>query len=177
MLYCVTIYPAKTNDFNLNNIKILKEKFDCTIGFSDHSINPKIAGAAISAGAEIIEKHIALNDQKKGLDIKFSIRGKEIKEIRKIIDENYKMLGKKYFYRNQEELGYKKFRRSIYVSKDIKKGEKFTKHNIRRIRPGYGLDPELYFNLIGKKSMHNLKFGHPLKKDNVKGLNYKRKFK
>ena len=87
------------------------------------------------------------------------------------------MLGKKYFYRNQEELGYKKFRRSIYVSKDIKKGEKFTKHNIRRIRPGYGLDPELYFNLIGKKSMHNLKFGHPLKKDNVKGLNYKRKFK
>lgn len=165
LLYCVTVYPAKSSDFNLNNIKILKEKFDCTIGFSDHSIDSKIAGAAISAGAEIIEKHIALDGQKKGLDIKFSIKGKEIRNIRKIIDENYKLLGKKSFFRNKEELGYKKFRRSIYVVKNIQKNEKFTIDNIKRIRPGYGLEPKFYFSLIGKKSKFNLKAGTPLKKN------------
>lgn len=165
LLYCVTVYPAKSSDFNLNNIKILKEKFDCTIGFSDHSTDSKIAGAAISAGAEIIEKHIALDGQKKGLDIKFSIKGKEIRNIRKIIDENYKLLGKKSFFRNKEELGYKKFRRSIYVVKDIQKNEKFTIDNVKRIRPGYGLEPKFYFSLIGKKSKFNLKAGSPLKKN------------
>jgi pseudaminic acid synthase len=165
LLYCVTVYPAKSSDFNLNNIKILKENFDCPIGFSDHSIDSKIAGAAIAAGAEIIEKHIALDNQKRGLDIKFSIKGREIKEIRKIIDDNYKMLGKKYFFRNKEELGYKKFRRSIYIVKDIRKGEKFTTENIKRIRPGYGLEPKYYLQLIGKKSKFNLVAGNPLKKN------------
>jgi len=163
LLYCVTAYPAKKADFNLNNIKILKEKFGCIVGFSDHSIDPKIAGAAITAGAEIIEKHVALANQKNGLDIKFSIKGKEIRKLRTIIDENYKMLGREYFYRNKEELNYKKFRRSIYVVQHIKKGNKFTKDNIKRIRPGCGLEPKYYSSLIGKKSKFNLKPGTPLK--------------
>jgi pseudaminic acid synthase len=168
LLYCVTVYPANKSDFNLNNIKILKKKFNCPIGFSDHSIDSSIAGSAIVAGAEIIEKHIALDNQKNGLDIKFSIKGKEIKEIRKKIDESYKLLGKDYFYRNKKELGYKKFRRSIYVVQDIKKGEKFTSKNIKRIRPGYGLEPKYFNLLLGRRAKSNLKSGNPLKKNILK---------
>ena len=76
LLYCVSNYPAKNTDFNINNIKILKEKFNCRVGLSDHSLDNKIAFASIAAGAEVIEKHIALDGQKRGLDIKFSLKGK-----------------------------------------------------------------------------------------------------
>ncbi len=105
LLYCVSNYPSKNTDFNINNIKILKEKFKCRIGFSDHSKDTKIAFAAISAGAEVIEKHIALENQTKGLDIAFSLRGKEIKIFRKEIDTAFTLLGKKRIYK-------KKIRRS-----------------------------------------------------------------
>ena len=130
LLYCVSNYPSKINDFNLNNIKILKEKFKCKIGFSDHSNDLKIATAAISAGAEIIEKHIALDKQTKGFDIKFSLKGKQIRKFKEAIDLTYRLLGEKTFNRNKSENKSKIFRRSIFVTKNIKKGEKFTKKNI-----------------------------------------------
>ena len=83
LLYCVSNYPSKSSDFNLNNIKILKEKFKCKVGLSDHSKDNNIAIAAIAAGAEVIEKHIALDNQKKGLDIDFALKGKQIKKFKK----------------------------------------------------------------------------------------------
>ena len=76
LLYCVSNYPSSISDFNLNNIKILKKKFKCKIGISDHSIDNRVAITAIACGAEVIEKHIALDNQKKGFDIDFSLKGK-----------------------------------------------------------------------------------------------------
>jgi len=165
LLYCVSNYPAKISDFNLNNIKILKEKFKCTVGFSDHSNDKKIVSAAVSAGAEIIEKHIALDNQKRGLDIQFSLKGREIKEIKKIMNNAYTLLGKKNFFRNKSEKPNTQFRRSIFAIKDIKKNEKFTKKNTRCIRPGHGLSPIYYEKLLKKKSYSNLKKGDPIKKN------------
>jgi len=162
LLYCVSNYPSKNSDFNLNNIKVLKDKFKCRVGLSDHSKNNKIAIACIAAGAEVVEKHIALDNQKKGLDIEFSLKGKEIKRFKSSIDEVYKLLGKKYFYRSKSEDSNKVFRRSIFVVKNILKGEKFTKYNIRRIRPGYGVSPIYYEKILNKKSPSNLKRGDPL---------------
>ena len=162
LLYCVSNYPSKNSDFNLNNIKVLKDKFKCRVGLSDHSKNDKIAIASIAAGAEVVEKHIALDNQKKGLDIEFSLKGKEIKKFKSSIDEVYKLLGKKYFYRSKSEDSNKVFRRSIFVVKNILKGEKFTKYNIRRIRPGYGVSPIYYEKILNKKSPSNLKKGNPL---------------
>jgi|TARA_B110000116_G_C16684834_1_gene512418 pseudaminic acid synthase len=162
LLYCVSNYPSKNSDFNLNNIKVLKDKFKCRVGLSDHSKNDKIAIACIAAGAEVVEKHIALDNQKKGLDIEFSLKGKEIKRFKSSIDEVYKLLGKKYFYRSKSEDSNKVFRRSIFVVKNILKGEKFTKYNIRRIRPGYGVSPVYYEKILNKKSPSNLKKGNPL---------------
>jgi len=162
LLYCVSNYPAKNSDFNINNIKILKEKFNCRIGLSDHSLDQNVAITAIGAGAEVIEKHIALERQTKGLDIKFSLKGKEIKKFKFAINSAYTLLGKKKFYRNNSEKKSTIFRRSIFISKNILKGEKFTKKNIKRVRPGNGLEPKFYEKLIGKKVKRNLYKGNPL---------------
>ena len=164
LLYCVSNYPSKNIDFNLNNIKILKNKFKCRVGLSDHSKDNRVAIAAIAVGAEMVEKHIALDKQKRGLDIEFSLKGKEIKKFKQDINLAYNLLGKKYFYRNKSEKKSKIFRRSIFATENIKKGEKFTNQNIRRIRPGYGLEPKYYEKLIGRKSPITLDKGQPLKK-------------
>ena len=163
LLYCVSNYPSKNTDFNLNNIKILKNKFKCRVGLSDHSKDNRVAIAAVAAGAEVVEKHIALDKQKRGLDIEFSLKGKEIKKFREDINLAYNLLGKKYFYRNKSEKKSKIFRRSIFATENIKKGEKFNNQNIRRIRPGYGLEPKYYEKLIGRKSPITLDKGQPLK--------------
>ena len=168
LLYCVSNYPAKNIDFNINNIKILKEKFNCRVGLSDHSLDNKIAFASIAAGAEVIEKHIALDGQKRGLDIKFSLKGKKIKEFKENINNVYSAMGKKKFYRNPSENKSKIFRRSIFVVRDIKRGEKLTKKNIKRIRPGYGLEPKFFDKVLGKKTKKNLYAGNPLKIQQIK---------
>ena len=170
LLYCVSNYPSEITDFNLNNIKILKKKFKCRVGLSDHSKDEKVAITAIAAGAEVIEKHIALNNQKKGLDIEFSLKDKKMRKFRKAIDETFQLLGKRQFHRNKSEEKSKIFRRSIFVIKDIKKGEKFNKNNIKRIRPGYGLPPIYYEKLLNKQSPYSLYKGNPLKKNILRKL-------
>ena len=159
LLYCVSSYPAKNKDFNLNNIDILKKRFKCEIGFSDHSTDNSVAMLAISRGARVIEKHIALDGQKDGLDIEFSIKGKEIKKFKEDMLKAWTLLGKNKFFRTGNELKNTKFQRSIYVVKTIKKGENFTTTNIKRIRPGYSLSADNWEYIIGKKSKKNYQVG------------------
>ena len=173
LLYCVSNYPSKKEDFNLNNIRILKERFNCKVGLSDHSTDNEISKMAIAAGAEVIEKHIALNGKPKGLDSHFSLKGKEIKNFRIAINDAADLLGKKFFFRNKTEQKNKKFRRSIYAIKDIKKGEKFSPQNIKKIRPGYGLEPAYYDKLINKRSPYKLKKASPLNKQLIKKMKIK----
>ena len=174
LLYCVSKYPSDNSDFNINNIKILKERFKCMVGLSDHSMDPNIARIAIAAGAEIIEKHIALDNQSDGLDIAFSIKGKEIKTFKSIITESYNLLGKNVFYRSKSEEKSKIFRRSIFVVKDIKQGDKFSENNIKRIRPGHGLPPKYYEKLLGKMAEKNYSAGEPLNFNTLKKLHIKK---
>ena len=171
ILYCVSNYPSKISDFNLNNIKILKDKFNCKVGISDHSTDNRVAIAAVVSGAEVIEKHIALDDQKEGFDIDFSLKGKEIRKLRDDIDVAFKLLGKKSFFRNKSENKSKIFRRSIFSTKDIKKGDKFTKDNIRVIRPGFGLAPKYLNKILNKKSPINISKHEPLKSIILKNIN------
>jgi sialic acid synthase SpsE len=170
LLYCVSNYPSKISDFNFNNIRILKERYNCKVGFSDHSIDNKVVAAAIAAGAEVVEKHIALEGQKKGFDLAFSLKGKEIKDYVQVIKDTSLIMGKKYFFRNVSENHSLQFRRSIYAVSDIKKGEKFTKKNIRVIRPGLGIQPFYFEKLINKKSPSSIKRETPLKKSLLKKL-------
>jgi pseudaminic acid synthase len=164
LLYCVSNYPSKISDFNFNNINILKQRYNCKVGFSDHSTDNKVVAAGIAAGAEVIEKHIALEGQKKGFDLAFSSKGKEIKDYAQVIKDTSLMMGKKFFFRNKSENHSLQFRRSIYAVSDIKKGEKFTKKNIRVIRPGFGISPVYFEKLINKKSPFNISRHTSLKK-------------
>lgn len=163
LLYCVSSYPAKNSDFNLNNIDILKKRFKCEIGFSDHSKDNSVAMLAISRGARIIEKHIALENQKDGLDIEFSIKGKEIKKFKEDMIKAWTLIGKNKFFRTNNELKNIKFQRSIYVVKSIKKGEKFSKNNIKRIRPGFSLPVNKWDFILGRKSKKNYYKGSRIK--------------
>ena len=153
----------------------MKDKFKCKIGISDHSIDKRVAVASIACGAQVIEKHIALDNQKKGFDIDFSVKGKNIKKLRDDIDVAHALLGKKYFFRNSNENKSKIFRRSIFTLKKIYKGEKFTTDNIRVVRPGYGLPPKYYDKILNKKSPIDLKEHEPLKKNILQKL-FKKKF-
>lgn len=170
LLYCVSNYPSKFTDFNFNNIKILKERYNCSIGFSDHSTDNRIVAAAIASGAEIVEKHIALAGQTKGPDIAFSTKGADIEIYAKVIRNTFALMGKDFFFRNKSEKKNLKFRRSIYAIKNIKIGEKFSKKNIRVIRPGYGAEPLYFEKLIGNISPSNIKAETPIKKSLLKKL-------
>ena len=169
LLYCVSSYPAKISDFNLNNIRIMKKKFkSCTIGLSDHSLNNDVAKIAISLGAKIIEKHIALENQKRGLDINFSLKGKKIKMFKQMMDSTHEALGKNIFYRKKTEKKNKIYRRSIYSTRDINKNEIFTIKNIKRIRPSCGLSPEKFEFIIGRKAKRKISAGMPIKMSYIK---------
>ena len=162
LLYCVSNYPSNISDFNLNNIKLLKEKFKCKIGFSDHSTDSRIAMLAISCGAEVVEKHIALENQKKGFDIEFSLKGKEVKKFIDDINLAFKLTHHKKFKRAKKENKSRIHRRSIFTIKDIGVGEKFSKENIKIIRPGYGAEPLYFEKLIGKKCPKKINKAEPI---------------
>jgi len=170
LLYCVSKYPSSSKDFNMNIIKLLKKRFKCRIGFSDHSKDNRVAAAAISAGAEVVEKHIALENQKKGLDIEFSLKGSEIKKFKDDLIFAQDIFKNREFSRSRDELKSKVFRRSLFVVRDISIGEKFNQNNLKRIRPGHGIEPVYYKKLLGKKSPIKIRKGEPLKKNILKKL-------
>ena len=145
----------------------MKKRFKCEIGFSDHSTDNSVAMLAISRGARVIEKHIALEGQKDGLDIEFSIKGKEIKRFKEDMVKAWTLLGKNKFFRTANELKNTKFQRSIYVVKNIRKGEKFSTTNIKRIRPGFSLSANKWSYILGKKSKKNFTIGSRI---NIKDL-------
>ena len=170
LLYCVSNYPSSVDDFNLNNIKILKDKFKCKVGISDHSTDNRVAISAVASGAEVIEKHIALENQKEGFDIDFSLKGKEIKKLREDIDIAFNLLGKKTFYRKKTEKKSKVFRRSIFTTRFIKKGEKFSKDNLKVVRPGHGLAPRYFNKILNKKSPLDIEMHEPIKSHILKKI-------
>ena len=99
------------------------------------------------------------------------MKGKEIKKLRDDIDVAFKLLGKNSFFRNKSENKSKIFRRSIFAIKNIKKGEKFTKENIKVVRPGYGLEPKYFNKILNKRSLINVQKNEPLKAAILRNLN------
>jgi sialic acid synthase SpsE len=140
------------------------------VGFSDHSTDNCVAMASVVAGAEVIEKHIALPGDKKGFDIAFSLKGNEIKKYIKDLNKSFLLMGKKYFFISKSEYKNRLSRRSIYTCKNIQRGEKFSDKNIKIIRPGYGIAPVYFDKIINKKSPYQIKSNLPLKKNLLKKL-------
>lgn len=163
ILKCTSSYPASVENINLLTIPDLQKQFpNCKIGLSDHTMGIGVSIAAIALGACVIEKHFTLSRADGGVDSAFSMEPAEMKQLVEECHNVYKALGKINYELSESEQKSRKFRRSLYVSKDIKKGEKFTSENIRSIRPGYGLHPRYYEEILGKLAVKDLKFGTPL---------------
>ena len=162
LLHCVSGYPTPVDQINLNTINLLKKTFNCDVGLSDHTLGNLSALQSISLGAKVIEKHFTLSRKDKGPDSEFSMEPKELKQLSKDIDLAFKSLGEASFKQKKSELPNMIFRRSIYVVKDLKKGAVLDKESVRRIRPGYGLAPKYYNEILGKKINKNIEKGTPL---------------
>ena len=167
LLKCTSTYPAEASDSNLNTIPHLQNLFNCQVGLSDHTIGIGAAIAATSLGATVIEKHFTLSRSDGGVDSTFSIEPEEMKNLVNESKTAWKSLGKiKYGPTNAEKIN-KIYKRSIYVSADISIGEKFTRDNIKIIRPGDGLEPKFLDFVLGRTSKQNIARGTPLNLDIV----------
>ena len=164
LLHCVSGYPTPVEEINLDTITLLKKKFKCEIGLSDHTLGNTSAILSIALGAKVIEKHFTFDRSEGGPDAEFSMEPHELKDLSENISLAHKAIGVGSFEMKSAEESNIKFRRSIYVVNDIKKGDFFTKENIRRIRPGYGLEPKDYEKIIGLKAKRDLEEGNPLTK-------------
>ncbi|MDR3048571.1 MAG: pseudaminic acid synthase [Elusimicrobiota bacterium] len=164
LLKCTSAYPANPKDSNLLTIPNMIKKFPkCKIGLSDHTLGIGVSIASIALGAQVIEKHFTLSRKDGGVDSAFSM---EIQEMKQLVEESrraYLALGKVNYGLSPQEKKSLIYKRSLYVVKDIKKGEKFTKDNIRSIRPSKGLAPKHYNKILGQTAKRNFKFGEPLR--------------
>lgn len=156
LLHCSTEYPASLENLNLKSIIFMKKKFNISVGYSDHSLGYEAAISAVSLGAEVIEKHFTLNKGFKGPDHKASLNPIELKEFVEKIRLTEKILGNSKKKPNKKELLNSKFvRKFIVASKNIIKGERFSKFNITTKRAKKGVPASLWLKIIGKKSKFN----------------------
>ncbi|MEP5611118.1 MAG: pseudaminic acid synthase [Cyclobacteriaceae bacterium] len=162
LLKCTSTYPASPESTNLKTIPHLKELFNGKVGLSDHTMGIGVSIAAVALGAEVIEKHFTLKRADGGVDSAFSIEPEELKMLVSEAERAYLALGDIHYGVQKAEKKSLDFKRSIYISNDIKAGEPLTADNIRVIRPGYGLEPKYYKLLIGKKCAHDIEAGTPL---------------
>lgn len=163
LLKCCSEYPANWDDMHLANIIDMK-KYNSYVGLSDHSIGYLAAVVGVSVGACVIEKHVKLEGVDSA-DSKFSMTISDFKDMVKNVRNAKRIIGNIQYGPTKGEQSNLKFRRSLFAVKNIKKGEIFSKDNIRSIRPSMGLKPIMYDEIIGKKAKKNIEFGTPLNND------------
>lgn len=162
LLKCTSTYPASPQNTNILTIPHMKELFNCQVGLSDHTMGVGVAVASVALGATVIEKHFTLSRADGGVDSVFSLEPNEMKALVVECERAWQALGKVYYGPTNKEKSSLKFKRSLYVTKDMEAGETFTKENIRPIRPGLGLPTKYYEIFLGKKVSKNVKKGTPL---------------
>ncbi len=159
LLKCTSAYPAPLEDANLVMIQDLAERFGVTAGFSDHTLGTTAPIAAVALGAKVIEKHFILDKSIGGADADFSLDKEEFAQMVQAVRDTEKLLGKVDYNMNEKKEKSRQFARSLYVAKDIKKGEIFTEKNIRSVRPGYGMHPKHLKDILGKIANRAYEFG------------------
>lgn len=162
LLKCTSTYPASPESTNLLTIPHMKQLFGCYVGLSDHTMGIGAAVASVALQARVIEKHFTLRRADGGVDSAFSIEPHELRILVEESERAFLSLGQVQYGVQKAEEKSINYKRSVYVVKDIKTGEAFTKDNIRVIRPGYGLLPRFYESVLGKKSRLDIKAGTPL---------------
>lgn len=165
ILKCTSAYPAPNCDLNLNAIPKLIENYNCAIGFSDHTIGFDAAKTAVALGATIIEKHFKLDDDKTSIDAHFSANISELPKFKREIKNIRMSLGKNNLAIEKSVKSGLNGRRSLYVVKNIKKGERFTVDNVKSIRPVHGLHPKYLKRVLNKTATQNINAGSRLEKN------------
>ena len=170
LLKCVSSYPAEPQEMNLKTIPDMKDRFKCPVGLSDHSLGIGAPVCAVALGAAVIEKHFILSRDIKTPDSFFSIEPHELKDLVDNIRIAEKVLGKVHYGLTDEEKKSMIFRRSLFVVKDVKTGEKVSNENIRSIRPGCGLHTRHTSEVIGRVFTKDVHSGTPLSWDMIKAF-------
>jgi pseudaminic acid synthase len=175
LLQCTSSYPAPLEGANLLTLPDLSKRFDVIAGFSDHTLGITAPIAAVALGAKVIEKHFILDKNIGGADASFSLDAAEFSAMVQAVRDTEKLLGKPTYALDEKSIKGRQFARSLYVAKDIKKGEPFTEENIRSIRPGYGLHPKYWHEILGKCAHSDLSFGDRLKEENITSFSCEKK--
>lgn len=162
ILHCVSGYPAPAEDYNLRTILDMRERFGLVTGLSDHTIDNTTAITSVALGASIIEKHFTLNRNGGGPDDSFSLEPEDLTALCRNSKIAWQALGEVDYGRKASEQGNVKFRRSLYFVKDLKAGDIITKDAIRSVRPGFGLAPKFYDEVIGKKLIKQVSKNTPV---------------
>jgi len=162
LLKCTSAYPAEPKDANLITIRDMQNKFGCRVGISDHTLGIAVSVAAVALGASVIEKHFTLSRSESGPDSSFSLEPEEFKSMVKAAHATKAAIGGISYGSTKNEEICKVYRRSLFVVKDIKKGERFTPENIRSIRPGNGISPNNWDRVMQSNASYDIFTGTPL---------------
>ena len=162
LLKCSSVYPADPADMHLATIRDMRERFGIPVGLSDHSLGQLSAVTSVALGASIIEKHFCISREIENPDASFSMTPEEYRRMVEEVRAAEQAVGIPYYGIGQKEESSVVFRRSIFCVKDILEGESLTEENIRVIRPGYGLKPKYYEEILGMKADRFLERGTPL---------------
>lgn len=163
LLKCTSSYPAPINEANMAMVKDLSDRFKVVSGLSDHTMGATVPIVATTFGAKIIEKHFILDRSIGGPDASFSMNEEEFTSMVKAVREAESAIGVVNYSLTEKQKKGKDFSRSLYVVEDIKEGEIITEKNVRSIRPGFGMHPKYFNEILGKKVLSDLEKGVRLK--------------
>lgn len=162
LLKCTSTYPASPLDSHLRTIPHLRESFATQVGLSDHTLGLGAAVASVALGATVIEKHLTLDRAEGGVDSAFSLEPHEMERLTEECRRAWEALGEVSYGPKGNEAKSLRFRRSLYVVRDVEAGEPLTRENVRAIRPGFGLSPDELDRVLGLLPPRPLRAGTPL---------------
>ena len=162
LLKCTSTYPATPENSNILTIPYLRDRYGCEIGLSDHTLGIGVAVASVALGATVVERHFTLKRSDGGVDSAFSMDPDEMKQLVEETGRAWESMGKAFIGPSESEKSSITFRRSLYIVKDLKAGDVLTKENVRAIRPGLGLPPKHFNQVLGKKIKSSVKMGTAL---------------
>jgi N-acetylneuraminate synthase len=165
VMHCVSAYPASPSDYNLHTLADIGARHQVLTGLSDHTLGNATAIAAIALGACVIEKHFTLDRSSGGPDASFSLQPTELQDLCRDCRTAWEALGEVDYSRKAGEEGNAQFRRSLYVIADVKAGDLITPDNVKSIRPGYGLAPRHYDDLLGRRFVRDIERATPMSWD------------